>query len=183
MPRTKKPPTEKTAKPSIRSSGLTDSTTQRTQRGLAVVDWGERFLALVSQKLNVTKAAAVCGVSRETVYKRCERDPAFRAAFEEARHTAKDTLVERIFDASENDWKAAAWMLARVWPDEFGERKEVKHSGNVGIQPAQVVDAFVAMGFDRQATLATIREVLPELGDGETLEAEYRVDEGEREAE
>jgi len=34
-------------------------------------------------------------------------------------------LVRKVDQASDSDWKAAAWRLERLRPDEFGAKREV----------------------------------------------------------
>jgi hypothetical protein len=55
-------------------------------------DWKPRFLELIAATGNVHLAAAAVGVDRSTPYVRAARDPAFAAAWAQAREDAIDTL-------------------------------------------------------------------------------------------
>lgn len=96
-------------------------------------------------------AAAYAGVSREALHDwleiadkqemagLSETDSAFihfshDLAIAEAQH--KFGLVGRITAASIKDWKAAAWLLERKHPDEYGRKdaKVIEHMGSVGLE-------------------------------------------------
>ena len=57
----------------------------------------------------------------------CEAHRELGEALKKAEAEHKAALRARIFAASERDWKAAAWLLERQYPDEYGrrERREV----------------------------------------------------------
>jgi hypothetical protein len=54
----------------------------------------------------------------------------------QAELTAKRRHVQRIEDASERDWHASGWILARRWPEQWADqsRRTVQHTGSVQVQ-------------------------------------------------
>lgn len=79
----------------------------------------------------VETAAAVAGISKATYHDWIKRgDPAgvkaadapfrdFRDKVEQAKAEGEATLVTRLAIAAQKDWKAAAWMLERQYPDRW----------------------------------------------------------------
>lgn len=67
-------------------------------------------------------AAKMAGTTRQTIGNEVRANPEFAAAIDAAEVHGKVSLIERVFNASEDDWKAAAWMLERKYPKEFGKR-------------------------------------------------------------
>lgn len=49
----------------------------------------------------------------------------FAAAIARARALACEVHVERISTASKADWRASAWLLSRLFPDDYGEHQTV----------------------------------------------------------
>lgn len=49
---------------------------------------------------------------------------------------AEQTLVGRILDASETDWRPAGWMLSRRFPDRYAEQRRgtVQHTGEITVK-------------------------------------------------
>lgn len=80
---------------------------------------------LLSQGLPVTLATAAAGVGRSTFYKWLE-DPKFAEQVEAAQARSAVPLLARITSASETQWQAAAWILERRWPGEFGRRDRLQ---------------------------------------------------------
>jgi hypothetical protein len=73
----------------------------------------------------ITRAARLCGVNPDSVHRWRNEDPEFGEALEEALEFQIAVLVRRVDQASDTDWKAAAWRLERLRPDEFGAKREV----------------------------------------------------------
>lgn len=88
----------------------------------------------------VETAAAVAGVSKSTFFAWLERgDPegakaenapyrAFRARIERARAQGETRAVTLIATAASKDWKAAAWMLERQFPERWAGPLGRKHA-------------------------------------------------------
>lgn len=96
-------------------------------------------------------AAAYAGVSREALHDWLEIAKKQEAAgmsetdsdyihfshdLEIAEAQYKFRLIGRITTASMKDWKAAAWILERKHPDEYGRKdaKIIEHMGSVGLE-------------------------------------------------
>ena len=82
--------------------------------------------------MNNKDTARCLGISEATLYRwlsspTCEEHREFCESLKRAEVEYKSTLRERIIKAAERDWKAAAWLLERRYPDEYGrrERREV----------------------------------------------------------
>src|SRR5437868_33069 len=84
----------------------------------------------VLAKCNTIKtAAAVCRVSERSVHSWISKYPSFAAAVFRARGIAKTGLVAVIRKAAPDDWRAAAWILERSWPDEYARTERVEQIG------------------------------------------------------
>lgn len=87
-----------------------------------------KLCALLAGGNPVTTASGAVGVSDRTFHEwmeRGEREGAgqFRGLFlsvSRARARAKERLVRRVTNAAAQDWRAAAWMLERHYPKEYG---------------------------------------------------------------
>lgn len=74
---------------------------------------------------------AVLGVSESTFYKwlsdpRSKNQSELSEALKKAESKWKASLRGRISKASDKDWKAAAWMLERTYPEEFGRDRHLR---------------------------------------------------------
>lgn len=67
------------------------------------------------------RSAAKCGVSYSTLARAFHGDDAFADSLNTAVEEFKNTQVAKI--ASAADWKARAWLLERMFSEEFGRRK------------------------------------------------------------
>ncbi len=103
------------------------------------VDQRETILALTAEGLTVEAVAALAGCSRRSIsrWRRRgeqevasaeERDFAWR--YMQAEALAEISLVKLIWQAAtvggDGDWGAAAWLLARRWPERWSERRKLK---------------------------------------------------------
>lgn len=93
-------------------------------------------------------AAAYAGVPKTTLHdwlrkgrKGTEPYAAFVAEVEEALGAAETGFVVRVATAARDPrhWTAAAWWLERRFPDRWGRRDRVEHTGKDG-GPIEVID-------------------------------------------
>lgn len=82
----------------------------------------QTFLRLIAAGLSVRDAARQIGVSRSTVFHRKQDNPAFAAAYEQAKFQTLPALLEHVHSAGARSWRASAWLLERLRPDLFGRR-------------------------------------------------------------
>lgn len=87
----------------------------------------------------ITRAARLCGVNPDTVHRWRNEDPEFNEALEEALEFQIAVLTRKVDQASDTDWKAAAWRLERLRPDEFGSKKEVNVTASQSNGLAEVI--------------------------------------------
>lgn len=94
-------------------------------------------------------AAAAAGVSRETLrtWERRGEQPdapaeyrAFLADLREAEAAGIVAMAATVTAAARSDWRAAAWLLERRAPDEYGRRDRIEHSGRVDSEQTVRVD-------------------------------------------
>ena len=84
----------------------------------------------------MTMATAAAGIGRTSFYK-WVADPKFAEQVEAAQARAVAPLLDRIRTAADNgQWQAAAWILERRWPGEFGRRDRLQ-TENTG--PLEVI--------------------------------------------
>jgi hypothetical protein len=94
----------------------------------------------------------------------------FAAACALARAGHKVLLVGRITAATAKDWKAAAFLLERMFPNEFGKRdaKLIEHDMSEGLEELLAGKQPVQIPLDRRQRIAAI---LAEEDDEEVVDA------------
>jgi hypothetical protein len=83
--------------------------------------------AVLEKAGTVRTATAACGIAESTFFdwiRRGENGEAgyveFSQACARAKATAKQKLTDIIVAAAPKDWKAACWLLEKLYPGEFG---------------------------------------------------------------
>ena len=87
-------------------------------------------------------ATALENIAEETFYrwkKRGEEDikkgestiySQFCESLKRARVAFKQYHREQILKAAKKQWQASAWMLERQFPEEYGRKQQIEHSGD-----------------------------------------------------
>ena len=88
-------------------------------KGLFTPQLQKRICDFVADGNTFKTACDAFGIGERTLYDWIERYPAFAAAVYRARAKAKAKLVRVITNAAPKDWRAAAWILERSWPNEY----------------------------------------------------------------
>lgn len=95
-----------------------------------------------------TSAALLAGINRATLYRWMQEHASFCDAIEKAEAEAQERLLHRIRVAAEvgmtvtrkdgevveypGAWQAAAWILERRWPTQYGRTSTVEMTGKDG---------------------------------------------------
>ena len=87
----------------------------------------------------ITRAARLAGLNPDTVHRWRKEDEEFDEAVEDALEFQIAVLTAKVDRASDTDWKAAAWRLERLRPDEFGSKKEVQVTATQSNGLAEVI--------------------------------------------
>jgi hypothetical protein len=74
----------------------------------------------IRQGHSIKASCAAAGVGLSSYYRHSDRSPAFRRDVEDAMRAAEHRLVGLVLEAAATDYKAAAWVLERRWPREYG---------------------------------------------------------------
>jgi hypothetical protein len=92
------------------------------------------FMRAIGLLLSAKDAAYVAGVDPSKVSLEKKRDDTFAEEMAKRRAVAKQTLVSKVFEAASGefydkagnrlppDWRAAAWLLERLFFEDFGKR-------------------------------------------------------------
>jgi hypothetical protein len=92
-----------------------------------------------------------CGSSkmpRKILYEWMKADERIKELVDEAKDQGLGAIETRFMMGSDNDnptdWRAMSWMLARRFPDAYGEKKELTVSTNEGAQKQlEMVSAMI----------------------------------------
>ena len=97
-------------------------------------------------------ACTQAGIVRSTLHRWCEDDAELAAEVEAAIDVSKAVLINEVKALGEarQDWRAAAWMLERRWPQQFGARRDV----DVTINKSDGSDVVVSMVAQAQQLIA-----------------------------
>ena len=69
---------------------------------------------------SVEQAAQAEGIAPDTIRRWLRRYPAFAAEVDQARAQCVVKLLRHVNRAAEKDWKAAAWLVERLHPENYG---------------------------------------------------------------
>tara|TARA_Y100001973_G_scaffold99763_1_gene159497 strand:- start:164 stop:574 length:411 start_codon:yes stop_codon:yes gene_type:complete len=95
---------------------------RRTQYHAAVVD---ALIESLSEGLTITASCGLVGIDRTTFYKWKQNYPEFKKAVDGARPIIEANMLQKIKDQAQTDWRAAAWILERRFPEDFSLKREV----------------------------------------------------------
>ena len=94
---------------------------------------------------------AVCGIvniSEQTYYNWMEKYPDFNEAVNSTRPAFEAQMLEIIKQQAHDDWRAAAWILDRRYPREWGAHKELDLNINKTDGTEQVL-SFIKQAQDK----------------------------------
>ena len=78
--------------------------------------------ALVTAGAGIQRAAQYVGCSHSTICREARRDKGFREQLRRAKATTQLGPLQAMRQAVQTNWRAAAWMLERSDPEQFGRR-------------------------------------------------------------
>ncbi len=122
----------------------------------------ERIVALIAAGNYGVTACRAAGIAYQTYLNWLERGRQetegpyvnFLAAITRAEADAEQRLVEQIAAAVPTDWRAGAHLLERRYPDRWGRKERVEHSGRMemshehGVRVDQANALLAALGYD-----------------------------------
>jgi len=153
------------------------------------------------EKCNTIKTAMQSAGASERVFYDWMKNPSFAAAVYRARSRAKAKLGRVITNAAPKDWRAAAFVLERSWPNEYARTERIQQIGekaddkklNLQIyynndQPLSSLLDFpvhpsMAMGYDAWKAAEEKRRLAEESGATENAPAEAKISDEEKIAE
>jgi hypothetical protein len=83
----------------------------------------QTLMALLKGGLPRRAAANYLGISPATIAERMARDPLFAADVRQAEMFCQIRLLELMLRHSERSWRAAAWLLERLYPERYAKRE------------------------------------------------------------
>lgn len=84
------------------------------------------MLDLVRRGVPPTVAMTRIGRAKATISMREDRDSEFAARLAEAEAEAEILLLDCVLAWAPKDWRAAAWRLARQFPERWGDDPEIE---------------------------------------------------------
>jgi DNA-binding XRE family transcriptional regulator len=97
------------------------------------------ILELLRKGMSKKSTAAIVGISAQTIMNWERLYPEFKEEIDKAVHEGRFVHVENINAHSKNDWKASAWMLARMAPEDWGDKSNLDVTTNGKDLATQVV--------------------------------------------
>jgi Transposase len=114
----------------------------------------EVLIGSLSEGRTITEAAKATGFNRATVYEWFGRNP---NKHDELKRRMKPVYLARVQELGEvkEDWRAYAWMLERMFPNEFAltEVHRVEHSGAVEHQVKMLPESELLRMVERAAAV------------------------------
>lgn len=114
----------------------------------------EVLIASLSEGMTITEAAKTTGFARSAVYEWMGRNG---NKLDELKRRMKPVYLARVQELGEvkEDWRAYAWMLERMFPNEFAltEVHRVEHSGAVEHQVKMLPESELLRMVQRAAAI------------------------------
>lgn len=127
-----------------KSQSLTPDTVKRKKPGpktSLTPEMQQRIVDAITAGNYLDTAASYAGIARSTLHDWLKRGRAkeaeepfasFVAAVDEAMGKAETRFVALIAEAAKTTWTAGAWWLERRYPERWGRRDRVEHTGKDG---------------------------------------------------
>ncbi len=112
-----------------------------SDRGILDATKRQRIIALVANGSSRRKAAKFVGCSPSTITRTAARDPQFAEDLARAEENIEIHMLRALKSAATTDryWRAAAWLLERTNPEDFGARRPDLYTA------AQVLELFAKL--------------------------------------
>ncbi len=110
--------------------------------------------ALVSAGAGIKRAAQYVGCSYSTICREASRDENFREQLRQAKATTQLAPLQAMRQAVQTNWRAAAWMLERSDPDQFGRQ----HRNTLGAKELRALARDLMAIFDDVVENPILRE-------------------------
>lgn len=113
-----------------------------------------RLLAALESGATLRMAAAAAGVSEDTLSRWRKTRPGLQAEMDQAEAQGAVKALEQIRAAAQGGaWQAAAWMLERRYPNEYGRRAPAAENVN----ELETVRGWLAEGVERYQKLMRVQ--------------------------
>ena len=90
-----------------------------------------------------TIAGRVAGASKDSLRRWVLHDPEFAERMAEAEAQSQRVLLRRINNAAAGgEWMAAAWLLERRWPSDYGHREQLDVTLDMDSDVAELAALF-----------------------------------------
>jgi transposase len=136
------------------------------------------ILAILSVGGSQRTAAAYVGCSKSTIFRTAQRDAEFGAKLRRAQYGVEVGYLRNLQKAAKKEqyWRAAAWALERLNPEEFGNRRTVPVA-DVTLLLERLADFIVKSVRDpavRRRIIHRVRRLLQELHSQSETKAKRR---------
>ena len=124
------------------------------------------ILAILAVGCTRQTAADYVGCHPSTIKRETERDEPFAAEIRRRETSAEIGFVRNIQDAAQKgqNWRAAAWLLERRYPDNFGPRKHgtitIVQASKLMKKLAQLVAEEVSVEKSRKMVLKRLQKMI-----------------------
>ena len=115
-----------------REAGDVEALNKETRNINARAQGDPRFLEMIERLRDGQSIRGACGSSRfprATLYEWMD-DPEIKSlvdlAQDEGLGTIEVAMMQATSQSDDKDWRALSWMMARRFPQEYGEKKEVE---------------------------------------------------------
>lgn len=107
----------------------------------------KRFLEQLAVGQSISGACGASDFPRRKLYKWMESDEEIRDLVDHAKCKGLSTLELEMRHASQGgsgDWRASSWIMSRLHPNDYGEKKELTVSTNDGAKKQlEMVSAMI----------------------------------------
>jgi hypothetical protein len=126
-----------------------------------------QICAMLSLGCSMGTATRYVGVTVHAVRKAARRDPHFNEQLQKAVRAAEVSALRHLHNAAANNWRAAAWLLERTRPQQYGYRSarhlkmdfyHVMHEHMVNYLRELLPDDKSREWFDKRMELALAKE-------------------------